>query len=125
MPWSRSVAINIARRALRKTVNLGVTNAVHLLQECKQTLEAAKIARDLDRKDPQAEERKYQLGSTTVFFVLDAQTQLAQAELALGAGAERLPNRRGQHRSCHRQAPRAAPSETRATSQLRVILREA
>jgi outer membrane protein TolC len=66
-----------------QTVNLDVTNAVHLLEQSKLTLEAAKIARDLAQKSLQAEERKYQLGSTTVFFVLDAQTQLAQAELAL------------------------------------------
>jgi outer membrane protein len=64
-------------------VNLDVTNAVHLLEQSKLTLEAAKVARDLAQKSLQAEERKYQLGSTTVFFVLDAQTQLAQAELAL------------------------------------------
>jgi outer membrane protein TolC len=66
-----------------QTVNLDVTNAVHLLEQSKLTLEAAKVARDLAQKSLQAEERKYQLGSTTVFFVLDAQTQLAQAELAL------------------------------------------
>lgn len=66
-----------------QTVNLDVTNTVHLLEQSKLTLEAAKVARDLAQKSLQAEERKYQLGSTTVFFVLDAQTQLAQAELAL------------------------------------------
>jgi outer membrane protein TolC len=60
-----------------------VTNAVHLLEQSKLTLEAAKVARDLAQKSLQAEERKYQLGNNTVFFVLDAQTQLAQAELAL------------------------------------------
>jgi outer membrane protein len=78
MHWLRSM-VNIARRA----VNLDVTNTVHLLEQSKLTLEAAKVARDLAQKSLQAEERKYQLGSTTVFFVLDAQTQLAQAELAL------------------------------------------
>jgi outer membrane protein TolC len=66
-----------------QTVNLDVTNAVHLLEQSKLTLEAAKVARDLAQKSLQAEERKYQLGNNTVFFVLDAQTQLAQAELAL------------------------------------------
>ncbi len=66
-----------------QTINLDVTNAVHLLEQSKLTLEAAKVARDLAQKSLQAEERKYQLGSSTVFFVLDAQTQLAQAEFAL------------------------------------------
>ena len=66
-----------------QTVNLDVTNAVHQLEQSKLTLEAAKVSRDLAQKSLQAEERKYQLGSSTVFFVLDAQTQLAQAEFAL------------------------------------------
>jgi outer membrane protein TolC len=69
--------------ATTQTINLKLTNAVHSLEQSKLTLAAAKIARDLAQRSLQAEERKYQLGSTTVFFVLDAQTQLAQAELAL------------------------------------------
>ena len=67
----------------RQTITLQVTNAVHLLEEAKLSLEAAKIAVDLAEKTLQAEERKYTLGSSTVFFVLDAQTQLAQAEFSL------------------------------------------
>jgi outer membrane protein TolC len=31
----------------------------------------------------EAEQRKYELGTQTLFFVLDAQTQLVQAELSL------------------------------------------
>ena len=66
-----------------QSITLEVTNAVHLLEQAKLTLEAAKISEDLARKNLQAEERKYQLGGTTIFFVLDAQTQLATAELAM------------------------------------------
>jgi outer membrane protein TolC len=66
-----------------QSITLEVANAVHLLEQAKLTLEAAKISEDLARKNLQAEERKYQLGGTTIFFVLDAQTQLATAELAL------------------------------------------
>jgi outer membrane protein len=58
-------------------------NAVHLLEQAKLSLEAAKVSEDLARKSLQAEQRKYQLGGSTVFFVLDAQTQLATAEFAL------------------------------------------
>jgi len=35
----------------------------------------------LARENLHADERKYELGAEPVFFVLDAQTQLAQAEL--------------------------------------------
>jgi outer membrane protein TolC len=67
----------------RQTITLEVTNAVHQLEEAKLSLEAARVAVDLAEKSLRAEERKYELGSSTVFFVLDAQTQLAQAEFSL------------------------------------------
>jgi len=38
---------------------------------------------DLAQKDLAAERRKYELGSEPIFFVLNAQTGLAQAELNL------------------------------------------
>jgi outer membrane protein len=66
-----------------QTITLEVKNAVHLLEQGKLSLEAAKVSEDLARKSLQAEQRKYQLGGSTVFFVLDAQTQLANAEFAL------------------------------------------
>lgn len=66
-----------------QSITLEVTNAVHLLEQAKLTLQAAKISEDLARKNLQAEQRKYELGGTTIFFVLDAQTQLANAEFAL------------------------------------------
>jgi len=46
-------------------------------------MEASKVALDLARQSLHADERKYELGAETVFFVLDAQTQLAQAALNL------------------------------------------
>jgi outer membrane protein TolC len=44
---------------------------------------AAKVSRDLAQKTLEAEQRKYELGASQIFFVLDAQNQLAQAELSL------------------------------------------
>jgi outer membrane protein TolC len=38
---------------------------------------------DLARETLHADERKYELGTEQIFFVLDAQTQLALAELSL------------------------------------------
>jgi len=68
---------------LTQSISLEVTNAVHLLEQAKLSLQAAKLSEDLSRKNLQAEQRKYELGGTTIFFVLDAQTQLASAEFAL------------------------------------------
>ncbi len=66
-----------------QSVTLEVKNAVHLLEQAKVSLQAAKVSDDLAQKSLQAEQRKYQLGGSTIFFVLDAQTQLANAEFAL------------------------------------------
>ena len=70
-------------RRTTQNITLEVTNAVHALEEAKLTMEAAKVAVNLARESLHADERKYELGAEPVFFVLDAQTQLAQAELNL------------------------------------------
>ena len=71
------------QRRTTQNITLEVSNAVHALEQAKLSMEASKIALDLAQKSLHADERKYELGAETVFFVLDAQTQLAQAELNL------------------------------------------
>jgi outer membrane protein len=70
-------------RGTNQNISLEVINAVHALEATKLGMEAAKVAVDLARDTLHADERKYELGAEPVFFVLDAQTQLAQAELNL------------------------------------------
>jgi outer membrane protein len=70
-------------RQLRQSILNEVRKAVHRVEESRQALEAAELLRDLSAKNLAAEERKYELGAQTIFFVLEAQTQLAQAELSL------------------------------------------
>src|SRR5213079_2087452 len=70
-------------RRTSQNITLEVTNAVHALEQAKLSMEAAKVATDLARDTLHADERKYELGAEPVFFVLDAQTQMAQAELNL------------------------------------------
>jgi outer membrane protein len=70
-------------RQLREQITLEVANAVHQLEEAKLSVAASKQALDLAQKNLAAEQRKYELGSQTIFFVLEAQTELAQAELGL------------------------------------------
>jgi outer membrane protein TolC len=60
-----------------------VQDSVHLLEEAKLTLAAGKESLDLARKSLAADQRKYELGAETNFFVLDSQTKLAQSELNL------------------------------------------
>ncbi|HYL65326.1 MAG TPA: TolC family protein [Candidatus Methylomirabilis sp.] len=70
-------------RQTKQNITLETTNAVHMLEVSKLSIEAAKVALDLAEKNLHAEERKYELGVDTIFFVLEAQTELAQAEQSL------------------------------------------
>jgi len=67
-------------RQLREQITLEVANAVHALEQAKLSLAASRESLDLSRKNLTAEQRKYELGSEQVFFVLEAQTEVAQAE---------------------------------------------
>jgi outer membrane protein len=70
-------------RREEQAVNLDVKNAVHSLEQAKLSMSAAKIARDLAQKTVESEQRKYELGSSEVYVVLEAQTELATAEVTL------------------------------------------
>ena len=70
-------------RSVQQTISTEVKNAVHDLEQAELVITAAQTSRDLSAKNLAAEERKYQLGAQTIFFVLDAQNQLSQAEQSL------------------------------------------
>ena len=67
----------------REEIVRQVKDSVHQLEEAKLTLAAGKTSLELARKSLAADERKYELGAETNFFVLDSQTKLAQSELDL------------------------------------------
>lgn len=70
-------------RQLREQVTLDVRNAVHQLEQAKLSIVASKEALDLSNKTMAAEQRKYELGSSTIFLVLEAQTEVAAAQQTL------------------------------------------
>jgi outer membrane protein len=70
-------------RGLQQSIGAEVKNAVHDLELAELVIAAAQNSRDLAAKELAAEQRKYELGAQTIFFVLDAQNQLSQAELSL------------------------------------------
>jgi len=72
-----------SEQQVREQLTLDVNNGVHQLEEAKLTLEAGKTSLDLAEKTLAADQRKYELGSETVFFLLDAQTRLAAARASL------------------------------------------
>jgi outer membrane protein TolC len=49
----------------------------------KANIAGAIAARDLAKKNEEAEQRKYDLGASTIFFVLDAQQRASDAETQL------------------------------------------
>jgi outer membrane protein TolC len=70
-------------RQWREQVMLDVNNAVHQLEQAKLSIVAGKEALDLANKTMAAEQRKYELGSGTIFLVLEAQTEVAAAQQSL------------------------------------------
>src|SRR6185312_12751876 len=72
-----------SERQLREQSTQEVADAVHALEQAKLSLSASQEALNLSRKNLNAEQRKHELGSETVFFVLEAQTEVAEAESSL------------------------------------------
>ena len=70
-------------RRQMQVITLDVANAVHQLEQAKLSMAAAKLSRDLQQKNLEGEQRKYELGGQPIFFVLDAQRNLATAEESL------------------------------------------
>lgn len=72
-----------SKRRQEQSIVLQVRNAYHDLESNGHAIEAAQAQVTAAEKDLAAEQRKYELGAQTIFFVLDAQTQLAAAQQSL------------------------------------------
>lgn len=70
-------------REIQEQITQDVSNAVHQLEVAELALEAGTVSFDLAQKSLASDQRKFELGAETNFFVLDSQTKLAQAELTL------------------------------------------
>jgi HAE1 family hydrophobic/amphiphilic exporter-1 len=73
------------QRQTNQQVILSVRQAIDNIELADASLDAATTARDLARKNVDAEQQKYQLGSITAFELLDSQNRLANTESALVA----------------------------------------
>jgi len=67
-------------RSREQSARLEVLNAISQVESSREAVKLAIIARDLAQKQLEAEKQKYDLGTTTMYFVLDAQTRLSTAE---------------------------------------------
>jgi len=70
-------------RALEQQVRLDVLNAITGVELSKAAIQQAAVALDFSQKRLDAEQRKYDLGVSTAFIVLDAQDDLVQSQADL------------------------------------------
>jgi outer membrane protein TolC len=68
------------RRSTEETIRLQVLTAISLLNSSKEGIRIATIARDLAQKRVDADQKRYELGAITLYFVLSSQTDFITAE---------------------------------------------
>jgi outer membrane protein TolC len=71
---------SLSQRSLEQNIRLQVFNAVDQVESAKASIQSATTTRDFAQKALEAEQKKYELGTNTLFFVLDAETRLVTAE---------------------------------------------
>jgi outer membrane protein TolC len=67
-------------RSAEQTARQEVLNAISSVESSRASVELAKIALDFAQKRVDADQKRYDLGTITLFFLLQSQTDLAQAE---------------------------------------------
>jgi outer membrane protein len=67
-------------RSVEQQVRLDVLQAISNVESSKEAVKLAITAQDFARKYLEAEQKKYELGTSQIFFVLQAQSALVQAE---------------------------------------------
>ena len=70
-------------RSSEQRVRLDVLNSANNIESAKAGVKLAKVAADFAKKQVEAEQRKYDLGTSVMYFVLQAQTDQATAESEL------------------------------------------
>lgn len=70
-------------RSLEQNIRQDTLTAISQVESSKMGVRLAVVARDLAQKQLDAQQKRYDLGTTVIFFVLDAQTRLIQQESQL------------------------------------------
>jgi outer membrane protein len=92
LPWrNRTAKANLGRamevgrqldnqtRRTMQNIEVEVRNAIQAIETAKMRIEAARAATEYARQQLEGEEKKFQAGLQTTFFVLQRQTELSQA----------------------------------------------
>ncbi len=70
-------------RNTEQTIRLDILSAVNAVESAKTSVKLAKVALEFANKYLDAEKKKYELGTSTIFFVLQAQNALVNSESAV------------------------------------------
>ena len=71
---------NLRVRNAEQSIRLEVLNAVNQLESSKARVKLAQTSLEFSQKRADAEQTKYDLGVTDIYFLLDAQSRLAEAQ---------------------------------------------
>jgi outer membrane protein TolC len=74
---------SLRARNLEQQIRLDVLNAINQVEAAKAGVQLARVALEFAQKQVEAEQKRYDLGVTIMYFVLQAQTELAQAQSEL------------------------------------------
>jgi outer membrane protein len=77
----RRDALNV--RTTQQQIRLDILQAVSQVESSKQSVKLAQVALDYSQKRLDAEQKKYDLGTSTIYFVLQAQQDLVTAQNTL------------------------------------------
>ena len=73
----------LRERTVSERIRLDVLTSVNSLESSKAGVKLAKVAADFAQKQVEAEQKKYDLGTNVMYFVLAAQTDLVNAQSEL------------------------------------------
>ncbi len=73
----------LQRRSVEQQIRLDVLNAVNQVESSRKAVELAVKAREFAQKYLDAEKKKYDLGTSQMYFVLQAQSALVDADAAV------------------------------------------
>ena len=74
---------SLRARTTEQTIRLQVLNAISQVESSQEAVKLAIVARDLAQNQLDAEQQRFDLGVTILFFVLDAQNRLTAAQSRL------------------------------------------
>lgn len=74
---------SLRARSIEQQIRLDVLNGINQVESSKAAVALAKVAVEFAQKQVDAEQKKYDLGTNIMYFVLQAQTDLASAESTL------------------------------------------